>query len=609
MSSCKGRSGKCRSARLGLIASAVATALAGSGSAVAFEFETDNPDISMRWDNTVRYNLGVRTDRENRSGIGDNVAFDEGEFSFEKGEVVTNRVDLLSEFDFVYQRSYGFRVSGAAWYDHAYKDAEANRNPDIPASVPGSYVGDDFSDYTERFYKGPSAEVLDAFVFGRFYLGETPLTIKAGRHTVFWGETLLLGGALHGVSYSQAPIDLAKGFATPGAEAKELFRPLTALTAQVQATDNLSLAAQYFLDWSSYRYPEGGTYLGPADFAFSGPDQQITALGLLPNAGTRKPRKTGDWGLSARWSPEWLDGTAGFYYRRYTDKLLGLLITSDPSVAAAANPLGLQYEQNYAEDIDMFGVSLAKQIAGVSVSAELSYRRNTPLTTQTLGLTPGAMVGPLAPLSPFLFPRGAGATSFNDNSWQARGNTWHLVLNALGLLPKTALFDTGSYIVELTHSHLDKVTENHDMFFGEGYGVCNPDLLEVPVPAVQAQFRDKWDGCATKNHVGVAINVTPTWFQVFPGVDLSMPISWSKTLAGNSPVVLGGNDDNGNYSIGLSADVYQKYRFDLRYVDFFGRTKSGVDPVTGAPATTAVNGLSTLLKDRGHLVFTFKTTF
>jgi hypothetical protein len=88
-----------------------------------------------------------------------------------------------------------------------------------------------------------------------------------------------------------------------------------------------------------------------------------------------------------------------------------------------------------------------------------------------------------------------------------------------------------------------------------------------------------------------------------------MPLAWSQTLKGNSPLVLGGNEGNGNYSIGIGADYQQRYRFDLKYVDFYGRTKHGIDPVSGLPAVTSINGLSTLLEDRGHVVLTFKTTF
>jgi len=115
--------------------------------------------------------------------------------------------------------------------------------------------------------------------------------------------------------------------------------------------------------------------------------------------------------------------------------------------------------------------------------------------------------------------------------------------------------------------------------------------------------RDKWDGCATKNFVGAGLAFTPTWYQVFPGVDLSAPLTYAIGLSGNAATVFGGNQSLGNYSIGLAADVRQKYRFDLKYIDYVGRYKDN------GTAVTSTNGLTTFLKDRGFVSLTFKTTF
>ncbi|MNG20142.1 hypothetical protein D3C84_1043690 [compost metagenome] len=98
---------------------------------------------------------------------------------------------------------------------------------------------------------------------------------------------------------------------------------------------------------------------------------------------------------------------------------------------------------------------------------------------------------------------------------------------------------------------------------------------------------------------------TPTWLQVFPGVDLSMPMVISSGISGNSPVANGGNEDAGSYSIGVAADITQKYKAELKYIDFFGDYDK--DPRTGAVAVA--NGGSALLKDRGMLTLTLKTTF
>ena len=93
-----------RAFRRRVAALAVGSLLAAAGPAQAFEIDTGNPDLAMRWDNTVRYNLGLRAQSQDPSILG-NPNFDDGDRNFGNGSIVTNRLDLLSEFDFVYQRS------------------------------------------------------------------------------------------------------------------------------------------------------------------------------------------------------------------------------------------------------------------------------------------------------------------------------------------------------------------------------------------------------------------------------------------------------------------------------------------------------------------------
>ena len=361
-----------------------------------------------------------------------------------------------------------------------------------------------------RLYRGGTGELLDAFVFGRFDLGEVPTTVKLGRHTLYWGESLFLGGNINGIAYAQNPLDLQKGFATPGVEAKELFRPLNQISAQAAVSDTLTLSAQYFLEWESFRYPEGGTYHGPVDFAFNGPDGQFNAaLGYIRRGDAAEPKQAGDFGLAARWSPAWLDGTAGLYYRNFSDKLPQTFITQPV-------PGSARYNLIYADNINLYGISLAKNIAGISLGAELSYRQNTPLTSQILGVAPGLPA--------------------QGETKGPRGDTAHALVNLLGVIPQTPVFDAATWATELTFAHLVSVKSGANLYNGVGYAPCNATAT--------APAKDKWDGCATSNFVGAAFSFTPTWFQVFPGTDLSLPISYAVGLSGNAPTIFGGNQQN-----------------------------------------------------------------
>src|SRR5574337_1984251 len=73
---------------------AAAAALAMSGHAMAFEADTGNADIQLRWDNTLRYNVATRVESRNRK-IGNTAVADEGDYSFDNGDLVANRLDLL----------------------------------------------------------------------------------------------------------------------------------------------------------------------------------------------------------------------------------------------------------------------------------------------------------------------------------------------------------------------------------------------------------------------------------------------------------------------------------------------------------------------------------
>ena len=166
----------------------------------------------------------------------------------------------------------------------------------------------------------------------------------------------------------------------------------------------------------------------------------------------------------------------------------------------------------------------------------------------------------------------------------ALGNTLHGLINAVGVLPKIGLWDTASYQAELTWMHWLDVTQNNAVFKGrDGYN------------QIDKVSRDYW---------GLGVNFTPTWFQVFPGVDMLAPISFSTGLHGNAAVASGGNEGTGQFGVGVAFDIYSKYRVDLKYVGFFGNYTT--NSVTGAATT---NGATAGLSDRGFVALTFKATF
>ena len=111
-----------------------AAAMLASG-ANAFEIDTGNPDLKLRWDNTVRYSTAFRLEgrspglsqtRFGPTGVigANNLNQDDGDNNFGRG-LVSNRLDVLSELDLRYG-AFGVRLSGAGWYDEVYNGSTDN---------------------------------------------------------------------------------------------------------------------------------------------------------------------------------------------------------------------------------------------------------------------------------------------------------------------------------------------------------------------------------------------------------------------------------------------------------------------------------------------------
>lgn len=534
-----------KAATLTAIAAALGCVLS---SAHAVETESGNGDFRLRFDNTVRYNLGMRiNNRDTR--IANTPTADEGDFKFDNHDIVTDRLDLLSELEGAWGDQFGFRVSATAWGDQAYHDISVKRNPAL-TKLASSYTNDTYSSLTKRYYRGISGEILDAFVYSNFTVAGRSVNVKAGSHTVYWGNAVFTQG---GISYSQQPIDGRKGAANPGTETRELFLPLTQVSAQSQVTDWLSLAGQYYLDWDHVRSPEGGTYLGGTDLVLDGPDRAGSGLPFTRTEALGPDRKRGNWGVNAKVLLSSLNAsTLGLYYREFDEKN-GLWLFRNP-----ANPL--TYRAVFPRGTKLLGLSVDTTIAAFSVGAELVLRKNA----------------------------GLNSASFAAVNEGARGDVQHLVLNTIYGLPRSPLWDTGSLVAELTYDHLDKVKSNEALFNREGSVLC-------PL--------GRNAGCATKTAIGVGLSFTPQYPAVFPGVDLSIPITLQGGIKGNTPDFGGTSEGNWTYSAGAELDFNKKWTARLSWADARARIIPGATPGT----YTGNGGWQTI--DRGRVVLTLKASF
>ncbi|MNQ68971.1 hypothetical protein D3C85_835440 [compost metagenome] len=515
----------------------LAAAVLAAGQTHGFEVDLGDSDFRLRWDNTIRYNWGMRlqdqSDLINRAG---GFAFDQSNAAFDQYDTITNRLDLLTELDLNYQEKYGARLSAAGWYDEAYDGKN-------PATVSGgtSYVNNKFTNVVERYYAGPSGEILDAYVYGRIDLGDMPTDIRAGQHSVIWGEALF--GSTNAISYSQAPSDQRKNTANPGASAKETALPIDQISSMIQLNDQMVLAAQYLFEWKPNRIPEGGTYFAGADSILEGPNV---------DRGRDIEGDSGDYGISLRWRPDWFDGTLGAYYRKFDEKAAW--------VSQLDASTGL-FRAVYAKDLELYGLSVSSNIGGTSVGAELSYRENMPLNSS-----------------------GAAADQFNHLEG-ARGSTWHGVINAVQTYGDTALFDSASLSGELSWSALDKVTDNRNAYRAKGFNAgCNQD----------AKIR----GCSDDEFYSASLAFTPVWTQVFPSIDLKLPVFLSRNISGNAPTNGGGSEGFTTAKVGISAEAYARHFVDLAVTYYDQKTSDSRNLVLGPP-----------YGDKAWVSLTYQTSF
>lgn len=95
----------------------------------------------------------------------------------------------------------------------------------------------------------------------------------------------------------------------------------------------------------------------------------------------------------------------------------------------------------------------------------------------------------------------------------------------------------------------------------------------------------------------------PQWLQVFPGIDLSLPITARYGLSGNGSTSMSGNEGHYSYSVGLAADIYQKHKVTLTYSD----THNDINDVVDGVAVSGNGGYAN--NDRGWVSLSLQTNF
>ena len=538
----------------GLRALPVAALLAAAGPVGAVELVSGN-DLTIRWDNTVKYSGAWRLDAATPALITDPNG-DLGNRNFPPG-LVSNRLDLLSELG-IARGHWGAEVSAAAWYDTVY-----NQLIPIDRALPAAfYPGPVQFPVPVRDLHGRRVELLNGFVYGTLDVNGAPLTVRVGRHTVLWGESLFFAG--NGIAAGQAPIDAIKGAGVPAVRAQEVFMPVAQASAIYQPRADLIFAAYYQFEWRKTRLPGAGSFFSTANFLDAGGYRLYVARDqYLNRRDDVNPSASGQFGVSARFSGAAVDW--GLYAVRfhardpqiyltpraaggaaaaatversqaygYTPGIVGAI--SGPSslggypFGAGLPPGGVgTYQLVYPKGIEAYGASFSTYVGDSSVAGEVSVRRNMPFVGSALIVRPGMAAQPI------LYPRGESLhAQVSMNTTLSPGSLWR--------------------IADLSA----EIAANHRLHIG-----LNPQALDLGRTRFAASLRVLFE---------------PRYFSVLPGLDLSLPVSFGHGLVGRSSVDSSQDRGAGDLTFGVSATYRATWRGTLSMNRFLG--SATVQPFT-----------------------------
>lgn len=533
------------------LALAVAMAAASSG-AEAMPIDVGNPDLNVRWDNTLKYSNAWRVEKQADELISQPNS-DDGDRNFGRG-LISNRFDLLSEVEIVY-KNYGLRASGAAWYDSVYNDDNDNRSP-ATVSHFGDY--DRFSSETRKLH-GRDAELLDLFVTGTWDFDESTLATRVGRHALLWGESLFQGA--NGIAGAMAPVDVYKLTAVPSTPFREAIRPVNQVSGLYQINDLVSVEAFYQFEWEANRLPGSGSYFSATDVLGEGTDYIIAGPNRFLRGSDEEAKDSGQGGVSVRFRLPEGEVDYGLYAIRFHSKSPQTVLRP-----AGGPPIGGvlgTYDLVYHEDIELYGASAAMNIADASVGFEISTRRNTNLVSQT----DTAVVG-------------ASDDDLGDDPAYPVGNTAHAQVSWLYSVGPNWLSQEATFAGEVAWNRVLSVTKN-------------PEQVDPTTT------RDAW---------GLRVGYTPRYRQILPGLDIGMPLSIGYNPKGRSGAIAsfnGGYDRGGNFSVGVDGTYMGDWNFSLSYTGYFGSEGHGTEVVDGQQAFSFKQNL----KDRDFVAFSLSRTF
>ena len=510
-------------------------------------------------------------------GTGQASTGDDGRLNFKKGETFSKIFKGIHDLELKYGDS-GVFVRGKYWYDFELQD-EDRKFKQIS------------NHHRDEGARSSGYELLDAFVYHNYSIGDLPGNVRVGKQVVSWGESTFIGNSINSIN----PIDVS-AFRRPGAEIKEGLIPVNMLFASQSLTNQLSVEGFYQLNWENTVVDNCGTFFGndvvahgcnnnytvaspaiaplqPVAAAF-GQGFQVTREGVVvQRAKDREARDGGQFGAALRWLGD--DTEYGLYFMNYHSRTPTVgTITANTNlatigrIAATANAIapgsgsGLaqstmlgrgQYYLDYPEDIRLYGASFSTTLpTGTAWTGEISYRPNAPVQLNTTDLTL-ALVNPIAgqTASPIRSSFGS------DNSGYRRKEITQIQSTMTQFFDQVLGAERLTLVGEAAYVHVGGLEAKTKLRYGRDsvYGAYG--------------FGGDTDGFVTANSWGYRARAILDYNNVFAGVNLKPNLSWSHDVSGYGPNGIF-NEGAKAISVGVDADYRNTYTASLSYTDFFG---------------------------------------
>ncbi|WP_194756999.1 DUF1302 domain-containing protein [Aliidiomarina indica] len=594
------------------LASAVALAIAMPAQAAEF---TAGP-FEVNFDSTFSVGATWRVgSRDNRvlhpgnfeGGLGQSGVADDGNLNFDRGDLTSWVFRGIHDVDIRTQNSGGVFIRFNYWYDAVLEREGVPHGHTGTNYFPDSRLdADSFDDYS----KGQGINLLDAFYYNNFILGDTPVDIRVGRQVLSWGESTFIFNGINSIN----PLDV-NAARRPGAEVREALLPVGMVSTSIGLTDAWSLDAFWQFEWDNTKLDGCGTFFSTVDI-LGGPgcnkvtlnpevapgrflsDRESVEAGFyLTRADDVEASDTGSFGVSARYYSMELDTEFGFYYMN-VHNTAPIISANDWRTNNFSNnivsQLGPEYFAEWPEDNQIMGVSFSTTLSDWSWAGEVSYRPNQAVQINTTEI----LTAGLRPNVPSTFtPRIVEARpDGNAVGNRARGyeelEVWQAQMTFINFFERLWGSDRMTFIGEIGANYVSDLPGLDEQRFGRSpvYGKCltRADQMALGNPNPSGDMN--CDGFVTSLSWGYRTRFIFNFSNAFMGWNINPTIAWNHDVKGYSP---NANFIEGRQNLGLLLDanyMSNKYRVTLGYNRYQG---ADYDP----------------MQDRDHISASFSVAF